>query len=417
VIVFTPSSGAPIYRVAATGGEPEPVTSLEDGRFNSHRHPRFLPDGRHFFFLARSEETDRSVVMLAAVDGSGVRELLASETQAEYAAGHVLFLREETLLARPLDVDELAISGVPITVAEGVTTTPGAGLALFSVSQTGLLTLVRGERQQPIRLELWDRSGRLLERLATPRDGFRDMEFSPDGNQIAFVGLDSPHAIYLLDLERGIETRFTFGPGEEVWTTWSPDGKALYYASNPEGPHDIFRKAVGGTAREELVVHDAAAAVPVALTPDGRTLVYLRSLADLRQLWQFDLAGAEGARLFERPVFGSRAALSPDGRWLTFVALEAGRPQVFVSTFPESGRLFQVSQDGGGIPFWPAGGDEIIYLDPLGAVISVPVGAAGTTLELGAPETLFRAVPPAWGSRNFAVSPDGQRFLVARDGA
>ncbi|MCJ7755466.1 MAG: protein kinase, partial [Thermoanaerobaculales bacterium] len=55
VIVFTPDSGTSLYRVAAVGGEATPISELDLARGdNSHRQPRFLPDGRRVLFYARS---------------------------------------------------------------------------------------------------------------------------------------------------------------------------------------------------------------------------------------------------------------------------------------------------------------------------------------------------------------------------
>ena len=419
VILFSPSPGAPIHRVSAEGGESEPVTALEEGRYNSHRHPRFLPDGRHFLFLARSPREDRSVAMLGDLDSGVVRELLATTTQAEYAFGHLLFQREGVLLARPFDPDTLEPSGTAVSLAAGVLTVPAAGLAHFSVSRTGTLVLHRGAIVRPVQLELRDRSGRVLDRLATPSSGFRDMEFSPDGGRIA-VSVDSPTQdidIYILDLSRRTELRFTLERSEDVWPLWSPDGTAIYYASNPDGPHDVFRKAVGGSAPAEVVVDVPRTAVPAAISPDGLTLVSLQYLSDHRELWRHDLSGDADESSLGLPVFGSRAAFSPDGRWLAFVGFDDGRPEILVSPFPGPGRLVQVSRDGGAAPYWTADGGEILYLSLAGQVVSVRVETTGPDLELGPPEALFDALPPALGFRNFAASPDGQRFLFVPEAA
>ena len=103
VIVLAPSSGTALHRVPASGGEPVPFTQLADP-YNSHRHPRFLPDGRRFLFLARSGQAGRSAVLLGSVDGSPPKEVVRSATQAEYASGHLLFVRESVLMAQPFDL-------------------------------------------------------------------------------------------------------------------------------------------------------------------------------------------------------------------------------------------------------------------------------------------------------------------------
>ncbi|MDX1643990.1 MAG: protein kinase, partial [Thermoanaerobaculia bacterium] len=214
VILFSPNPGAPVYQVPAEGGEPTPVTFLEDERYNSHRHPRFLPDGRHFLYLARSPEAERSTVMLSDLTGSKPRALLDTATHAEYASGHLLFLREGTLLAQPFDPEALELSGSALSVATGVDGAESTGLALFSASQTGLLVIHRGVHLRPVQLELRDRSGDLLDQLATPRAVFRDMEFSPAGDRIAYSTAGASQDVYILDLAQRTELRFTLEPSE-----------------------------------------------------------------------------------------------------------------------------------------------------------------------------------------------------------
>ena len=71
-IIFTPSFDAPLMKVAAVGGEPVPLTNLEDDEgFGSHRHPFFLPDGRRFLYLARANSGGDSEIRLASLDERG----------------------------------------------------------------------------------------------------------------------------------------------------------------------------------------------------------------------------------------------------------------------------------------------------------------------------------------------------------
>lgn len=53
VILFLPKAG-PLYRLSASSGTPSPVTTLDAGRGETaHVYPFFLPDRRHFLYLAR----------------------------------------------------------------------------------------------------------------------------------------------------------------------------------------------------------------------------------------------------------------------------------------------------------------------------------------------------------------------------
>ena len=72
VIIFAPSPRSPLFRVSSKGGEPKPVTGLDKRQGEvSHRWPSFLPDGRHFSFVAQNSRWERSNIYVAAVDAPG----------------------------------------------------------------------------------------------------------------------------------------------------------------------------------------------------------------------------------------------------------------------------------------------------------------------------------------------------------
>ena len=84
-----------IYRVSASGGTPTPVTSIEKGVEEAHEYPTFLPDGRHFLFLARRSPLDKSAIYLASLDSPERRLIVPAESQPlpRAPSGHLLFLR------------------------------------------------------------------------------------------------------------------------------------------------------------------------------------------------------------------------------------------------------------------------------------------------------------------------------------
>ena len=173
--------------MSASGGEPTPLTRLGE-RHNSHRHPRFLPDGRTFLYLARSPRPGESEILLGSVDGAPPRLVMKSETQAEYASGHLLFARESVLMAQPFDPGKGELTGPARPVVDGVLVLPGASFSAFSASATGLLVFHSGEPQSPVPVELRDRKGLPLRSLGEPGN-YRAPTFSPDGRWIATVGV------------------------------------------------------------------------------------------------------------------------------------------------------------------------------------------------------------------------------------
>jgi Tol biopolymer transport system component len=220
VIVLSPSSGTALHHVPASGGEPVPFTQLANP-YNSHRHPRFLPDGRRFLFLARSGQAGQSAVLLGSVDGSPPREVVRSATQAEYASGHLVFVRESVLMAQPFDLAAGTVSGEARPVADGVLEIQAAAFAAFSASGSGRVVFHSGESQAPVRIELRDRKGSLLRSLGTP-GMYRSPSISPDGRWIAATGhpqvREDNYDVWLFDVAGESAIRFTIEPSDQRLT-------------------------------------------------------------------------------------------------------------------------------------------------------------------------------------------------------
>ena len=418
VIVLAPSSGAALHRVPASGGEPVPFTQLADP-YNSHRHPRFLPDGRRFLFLARSGQAGRSAVLLGSVDGSPPKEVVRSATQAEYASGHLLFVRESVLMAQPFDLAAGTVTGDSKPVAEGVLEIQAAAFAAFSASSTGRVVFHSGDAQAPVRIDLRDRRGALLRSLGTP-GLYRSPSISPDGRWIAATGhpqvREDNYDVWLFDVAGESAIRFTIEPSEDVDAVWSPDGKTLFYASNVKGPHDVFRKSLDGTRAAELVYEAPGLQKPASISRDGKVLLLNSEVAERNVLVVVDLATGRARPLREGPWSDGHGVLSPDGRWLLFESDETGRPEIYVTPFPGPGRTFPVSTDGGRNPDWRGDGREVVYAALDGRVLAAPAFSEGDTFRIGAAVELFRTVPPQRDYREWGMSSDAQRFAIVPPG-
>ena len=418
VIVMAPTSGAALHRVSAAGGEPVPVTELAPP-YNSHRHPRFLPDGRRFLFLARSSRSEQSTVLLGSLDGAPPREVIRSTTQAEVASGHLLFARDAVLLAQPFDLERGVVTGAAQPIADGVMELRGAAYAAFSASATGRLVLHSGESQALVPLELRDRGGRRVGSIGTPGI-YRAPSFSPDGRWVATSGStqlrDDNSDVWIFDRRSPTVLHLNVGPEEEAETIWAADGRSIFFGSNPKGPHDVFRKSLDGAASAELVYEAAEMQMPTGVSPDG-SLLFVESLTGDGAVTEvLDLGSGQTRLLREGRFDDSRAVPSPDGRWLAFVSNESGRPEVYVAPFPGLGRTWPVSTGGGRYPVWRADGRELVYASLDGRFVAVPARAEGDTFHLGAPDELFRSAPPTRDYRDWGMSPDGQLFAIASSG-
>ncbi len=417
-ILFAPAHNTPISVVSAAGGDPQPVTELAEGVVG-HRFPTWLSGGR-FLFLSRSAsgaESDRIMVAEIGKVGPG-REVVAAASNVVVASGQLLFVREGTLMAQPFDESTAEVTGEAVPIAEDVLYLGGARCGVFSASKTGLMAYQTGAMARESDLVWVDREGRELSQLG---GGVlhRDLRISPDGKFAAAEILDEATGtadIWIYDLNRKLRTRFTFDPTMDWFPAWTPDGKRIAFASERSGELDIWIKDVGGSSPEEPLLQSPGHNLgPESWTPDGGWMVYLRVENGVNpDIWAVPVTGGEPIPVVASSFRESAPDLSPDGRWLAFVSDESGRPETYVTTFPEPTRRWQISTDGGGRARWRRDGRELFFRTPNGSLWAVNVDGTGDSFVVGEMKELFSWVRPPGFRPSFDVAPDGQSFLINR---
>ncbi len=414
VILFTPSVGSPLYSVPATGGTPKAVTTLQpDGAEQLHRNPYFLPDGRHFLYVvsAATDGGGRRGLYVATLDGSTPATLLVENAaSAKYADGYLVFLRDKTLLAQRFDPDSLALAGEPRTVADEVELS-GPSSAAFSLSDTGLLAYQPASGQGSQLLWL-DRAGRQVGTVGEPAD-FGDIELSPDGRQVAVTIIDpatSTRDIWLVDVARGVRTRFTFDRADDVAPIWSHDGTRIVFTSNRGGHFDLYVKPTSGIGMETRLFEDEGDKYPTSWSWDGKAILFWSFNSDGTSIWHLPLNdAAKPTRFLPSPVNPGR--FSPDGRHILYYSAESGRSEIYLVPYPIASRRWQVSDAGGSFSRWRADGREVFWVGRDNRLMAATVDATGTDVQVGAAQPLFDARPV--GPRYFYdVAPEGDRFLV-----
>jgi len=421
VIVFAPSFNGPLHRVSAAGGASSEVTALDrDTGENSHRHPWFLPGGRHFIYLARSSrggsEAGGNAIMLASLDGKEERELLRCQSNVMYASGHLLLLREGTLMAQPFDAKGLKTTGDAFPVAEDVQFLSGAMRGVFSASENGVLVYQGGGGESAgSKLEWRDRKGEMLSTMGEPAD-YGDPTISPDGRAVSVTIFDARSGtgdLWNYDVARGLRTRFTFDPATDDDAVWSPDGARVAFVSSRKGRFDIYLKSFGGSGAEELVFESQVDKFTDGWSRDGRFLVF--SAADpktLFDIWVLPIeAGGEPTVFLQTEFVEVNPRFSPDGRWIAYQSNESGQFEVYVAPFPGPGRKWQVSLAGGFDPRWRGDGREIFYLSPNGKMMAVETDYGADDFRIGAAQALFDLSRSA----DYDVTRDGQRFIVTAE--
>jgi Tol biopolymer transport system component len=439
-ILFAPDWTGPLYRVSADGGEPEPVTALDASRQElAHRWPHFLPDGRHFLLYVVSTypginpvnpaEIDKSGLYIGSLDEPMVRPLSDVRSRAAYVDGHLFFVRDGILTARPFDLQKMELTGSPVSLVEGVTQSVGAlwGGSLFSISEQGVLVLVRGasERRALARLTWLDRRGEELAVIGEPSE-YESARLSPDESQVV-TSIGDPGDLWLFDFAREISTRFTFDPGDDSNPVWTRDGRIIFGSGRPIpgqpfSPGDLYVRVTSGLEGEQFLLGRGAEVIPTDLSPDGSILLFHEWGSGAQapgavpgavgsDIWTYSLEDDEAAPLIQTEHDEYNATFSRDGRWIAYESDESGKAEIYVQAFGEAGGKWQVSSDGGAFPVWRSDDKEIFYLSRAGELMAVPVDTDGGFLP-GTPVRLFEAQVPQNTSRPYDVTRDGERFLL-----
>jgi Tol biopolymer transport system component len=413
VMLFSPAPTAPLMRVSASGGTPVAITKLDLGLQTSHRWPFFLPDGKHFLYIALHHDASKAgnnMVYYASLDGRENRPLFRSQTNAVYASGFILFGRGDQIMAQPFNPSTGTASGEPQNVAKGVMNDSSTWHMDASASNDGLLVFGSGASGD-LELVWMDRSGK----MSTIADKLPDLQsavLSPQGDRVALQMNAGQTDIWVLDLTRGVRTRVTFGPVGNVSPIWSPDGKWIAYSSAQSGHFAICRKPSDGSGAEECLLNVEQQPGLHDWSRDGKYLMYSLPVVGgpSRQIFALPLEGDhKPSLLVER---GAGGKLSPDGRWLAYQSAESGRFEVYVMPFGGGQGKWQVSANGGQQPRWSADGKQLYYMDLTYNLFAVPVTNAGGALQFGAAEKLISnwSAPQVF----YDVSPDGKKFLLDR---
>jgi len=415
-ILYDGGGADPIYKVPASGGTPTVAVPADSSAGSAGvGWPEFLPDGKHFLYL---NVTSPSTLMLGSIDSDKRTPIGPCETRVLYAPpGFLIFSRGGTLMGQQFDASKAKLSGDPFPVAERVEGTP-VGDADFSVSRNGILTHLLGQPLPDGAFTWIDRSGRKLGTIGSS-GSMATIALSPDGKRIATRIFDKEtrtRDIWTLDIGRGLATRFTFDTGNENFPLWSPDGSRIAYIwNNPKKP-GIYGRNSSGAGGTELIYDTGAGAILSDWSSDGRYLMYenVVSAESRSDLFIVPLQGERKASPFIQDRFDeTQGRFSPDGRWVAYVSDESGRPEVYVQTFPDHTGKWQISTLGGNDPEWRGDSKELYYLSPDLKMNVVAVRTEGG-FEVGNPTVLFdaRVVLPETTFRHYAVTGDGQRFLL-----
>jgi Tol biopolymer transport system component len=372
IIIAGVTDPGPLVKVSAKGGDtPTPVTKITLPE-NDHDWPQFLPDGRHFVYTAWSNTfTGTASAYVASLDSQDHKLLLKDllDPVAYADPGFILFIRNGTLLAQPLDPQTFQLQGQQAQVASNA-------MGPISSSANGTVAYTTTVNAALSRLAWANRDGS-DERPLTDAGFYRDPAVSPDGTRIAYARKESFNGtfdVYVRDIATGSERRLTYDPADDRSPVWSPDSKELIFSA-ARNPHGLYRKNANGSGTERPLTVER---MPQIWSYQWNSEGYVMAYGDTEgswDIWKVSLTDPKPTPLLtSRTLNEARGAVSPDGKWLAYDARETARFEVFLDTFPPSGSKLSITTEGGAEPKWSTDGKELFYVSSAtGALMSVPV--------------------------------------------
>lgn len=417
-ILFSSNTQTALFRVNASGGTVSNLTTVDHTQHTSHRWPFVLPDGKHFLYLAIHHDPSKASndeVYYASLDGKENRPLFHCQTNAIYARGYILYARDDQLLAQPFDPGHGNLTGTAQVVARGIANDVSTWHMDASATDDGLLVFGSGGSAD-WQLVWANRGGNQITPIAEKLPNLQDARVSPQGDRIALEIDNAQSDIWTLDLARGVRTRLTFGPVQNSYPIWSPDGKWIAYISGRNGHSEIYRKHSDGSGDEELLLSDDQQAITNDWSRDGKYIIYSRGMAGgTWQLWALPLQhDRKPFMIVPHAVFslGASGSISPNGKWIAYASDESGNVESYVAAFAGAQGKWQVSSNGGTRPQWSHDGKELYYMDPTYTLSAVPVKEVNGALQFGSGQTLVKnwSAPQVF----YDVTPDGKKILLDR---
>ena len=428
----TGRAGLSLWSVPDTGGTPVPLGG-DAQRDAPEDFPQFLPDGRHFIYLKETAEVADRRIMLGSLDAPNRQELVKSSFKARYVrGGHLIYIRDGVLVAQHMDVNKAALDGPVIKLVDDVMVAEVPGQAMYEASWSGAIAYQARTYGVPSTLSWVARDGHTLESVMEPED-FITVNLAAHDRLLSFATGDNsieneepPSLPWIYDFDRKQRTRIRIPDVRGVETPLlSPDGSTVAFAAHTVAGAvaDVRIQPVSGVTPATIVAKGPFNYHPIDWSADGRYLLLHGMPTSLTRiaLLSVDLQGDRTpVKYVENMGSVAQGQFSPDGRFVAYASNVSDRFEVYLQRFPATSERWQLSVDGGSQPRWRRDGRELYFVGADGGMMAVPVALDRPVPATGSPVRLFDSgLQPQnvffyGGSALYAVSQDGQRFLLIR---
>ncbi|HET7619974.1 MAG TPA: hypothetical protein VFK20_15815, partial [Vicinamibacterales bacterium] len=411
----------PPHTIPADGGTPAavPVSGQVAGRL----FPSFLPDGRHYIYLAvgQARRGDAASLRLGTIDSAESTPLVASAGSGIYVdPGYLMFRRERSLVVQPFDPVRGELTGAPAALVDPVGYNALTYQTLVSASTAGVLAYAA--TMPAAQLAWFDSEGRQLGPAASPAR-YNSLCLSSDGSRFVYDAADTGSDnldLWSAPVGGGAPERLTFDASVDFYGVCSDAANEVAFATLRHGAPSIYRVRTNAPGTEMPFVRLPAPLLPTDWSQHGRMVVFSRFDGQTRWDVWVQAAGAGKASPFAATAAEERnGRLSPDGHWMSYTSDETGSFEVYVQPFPATGAKWQISRGGGQQAVWRPDGRELFYVSRDRQIVGVDVATSDTTFRTGTPRVVIGARVGGWERTNqgspYAITPDGKRILVILD--
>jgi eukaryotic-like serine/threonine-protein kinase len=418
-IIFTPSIQAPIFKVPAGGGTPEQVTTILS-EHTTHRWPVFLPDGKHFLYLAGNHNAAKGAVNAiyeGSLDRKESQRLIQTSSNVLYASGYLLYNTATELVAQRFDAGAGKLIGDPIHLPFAAYFDGGIWRNLLSASENGLLVFGNANADFSGRIRWFSSEGQRLSVLDDP--AARNPRLSPDGRRLAIEKGDPTSDLWIYDLNGSGRTRVT-SSGRNYTPVWSPDGRQLAFADISGNDSSDVRAnltvaVLDGSSPPKTVAPTGHYQNPTDWSRDGKYILFEEGDPGTTDIYAVSTApGSKPFSVIATPAWERDGRFSPDGKWIAFTSQESGPAAVYVAPFPGPGAKIEVASGGVSGPRWRSDGRALYFLNNAGEIFEVSISIGPGGVQLGTPRKLFTAGVGlnVFTSPAYDVTTDGKKFVI-----
>ena len=382
--------------------------------------PQFLPDGDRFiYFVFSNDQTVRGIYLGSLVNRGLRRQLTRSDTSGVINGDKIAFVQTGNLMSLVVDWDAGAPVGTPTLLVRDVTATYDFQTVASFANDGTLAYLPAAESSQLI---WYDRTGKLLEKLALPPARYRSPVISRDGKLLAvqrFQDTISEIDIYELpSLKPRPPITQSVAVEAAVWGA----GHNLFYTSIENGRSEMFMRDLDADRPARPIFYHppdrAGDILPMDWHDQSRVVSFLTLRGKSYKIWTAPVDEPSKAAPWN-PGEGIEvgARLSPDGSRIAYARkTEVGQSGVWservvwVSDFPVAGHQFRVVA-GGTDMAWPSN-TEVSFFDRNDrfTIVDARPNAAGEAVEKAGFAVDVRT--PSASRNNYAWDPKGQRVLM-----